>query len=86
MARIIGETEVKPFTTIIRCAQVSGPYNGIKGCFSQIEIGLEDIKASQDYEGDWSFSTVCPKCYTTLYIDWQLPPGIIDLLKNNKSK
>lgn len=75
MAQIVaGE---KKWAAVIRCAHPVCGYglNRVDGCFAMIQIGLDDIQASKDYEGDWSFWVKCPSCGQTLYPKWQIGDG-----------
>lgn len=71
------------WTARIRCAHpVTGArLNRVDGCFSLIEITIEDLEGFRDCEGDWTVWTVCPGCGQRLYPEWQIGNGPIEIAK-----
>jgi len=79
----------KEWSAVIRCAHpvCGGGLYRVDGCFALIEITLDDIKSSVDYEGDRSYWVVCPSCGQTLYPEWQIGNGPLEnSLKHNENK
>ncbi len=80
MAKIVeGQSE---WSAKIRCAQSVYGGGRVDGCFAPIEIGLDDIESSRDYEGDWSFWVICPSCGQKLYPRWQIGDGPLEVVKS----
>ncbi|NQV90792.1 hypothetical protein HQ487_05325 [Candidatus Uhrbacteria bacterium] len=80
MAKIVaGE---KKWSVTIRCAHpVCGMgVNRVDGCFALIEIELEDIDHSTDWEGDTTFWVICPSCGQKLYPKWQIGDGPLNVI------
>ena len=85
MAKIVeGPSE---WSAVIRCAHpvCSGLYR-VDGCFAQIEIGLDDIHAHCDGDGDWSFWVFCPSCGQKLYPEWQIGKGPLEVVKSRRNQ
>jgi len=87
MAKVINKEEGAGVYTI-RCAHPAGFYglHRVDGCFSVIEITLDDIRASCDWEGDWTCSVICPACGQTLYPRWQIGEDAIRRVINRELK
>jgi hypothetical protein len=84
MAKIIEGAE--KWSAVIRCAHpvYGGRLNRVDGCFSLIEITLEDIKHSRDFEGDISYWVECPSCSQKLYPEWQIGRAALENSLKNK--
>ena len=86
MAKVIEGN--KEWSATIRCAHpvCGGRLNRVDGCFALIEIGLEDIKHSTDYDGDTSFWVHCPSCGQQLYPEWQIGSGPLNVVLSKPKK
>lgn len=84
MAKIVQGN--KEWSAVIRCAQSVYNQARVDGCFAQIEIGLNDIQASCDCEGDWSFWVICPACGQKLYPEWQIGKGPLEVVKSRRNQ
>lgn len=87
MAKVIS-AEHEGWSARIRCAHPVCGYGTyrVDGCFAVIEITLEDIKSSVDYEGDWTFWVKCPNCGQTLHPKWQIGDGPLQLVIERKRR
>jgi len=81
MARVVEGSE--KWKAHIRCAHpvCGGRLYRVDGCFSVIEITLDDIQGRRDSDGDWSFWVMCPSCGQMLYPEWQIGSGPLEIVK-----
>lgn len=84
MAKVVqGQSK---WSAVIRCAHpvTFGLYR-VDGCFSLIEITLDDIQSHRDWEGDWTHWVDCPSCGQKLYVRWQIGDGPLRAIEARSS-